>query len=213
MAPEKQLGYVFLVRWILNNVFALAAGLFLLSVFAMTSRFDLASSHIVSKGDILGGISMGILVGYLQSTQLKPWLSSKLWWTIASILGWFLAMVWFDNQIQEIYLLILFKFLLPIIIGILQWFVLRRIISRAGWWVMWSYFGLILSFFVLDYLSGIFASADTATRPYALLIPIVLFPIPYSLITGIGLLWMMGGSKGIMELVMFPRSGMTDDGE
>lgn len=195
MAIDKRLRYVFLVKWILNNVFALAVGLFLLIMFGMTSRFSMESSHMVSMWDILGGLSIGIFAGYLQSTQMKAWLSRKLLWFLASILGWPLAMIWFDNPIQEINLLILFKYLLPFSLGIFQWFVLRKYIRRAGWWVLLSYVGLIFSFFVLDYLSGIFASADTATRPYALLIPIVLFPIPYSLITGIGLLGLIGGSQ------------------
>ncbi len=202
MASDKQLGFIFLIKWILNNVFALAVGLFLYIVFGMMSRFDMESSHVISVGDILGGISLGIVVGFLQSTQLKPWLSSRPWWIIASILGWPFAMIWFDNPIQEINLLILFKYVLPLIVGIFQWLVLRRLIRRAGWWVLWSYFGLILSFFVLDYLSGRFANASNTIYPFAMFIPIVLFPIPYSLITGTGLLWMLGG-----------RQEITDDGE
>ncbi len=213
MAADKQLGYFFLIKWIWNNEIALAVGLFLSIVFRMTSRFGMESSHVVSVGDILGGISIGIVVGFLQSTQLKPWLTRKLWWTIASILGWPLAMIWFGNPIQEINLLILFKYLLPIILGIIQWFVLRRLIRRAGWWVLLSYFGLILSFFVLDYLSGIFANATNTIYPFVIFIPIVLFPIPYSMITGTGLLWMIGGRQEITKLAKFPKAVLKDDGE
>jgi hypothetical protein len=78
---------------------------------------------------------------------------------------------------------------------------------------LWSYFGLTLSFFVKNYLSEKFVDASNAIYAFAPLILIWLIPIPYGVITGVGWLWTMGGRKGIMELVMFPKADLKDDGE
>jgi hypothetical protein len=110
-ASEKHLGCVFLIKWILANAFALVVGLLIYTVFdRMVFIFDSESSHIVSIGDIIGGISIGIVVGFVQSALMKPWLSKKPWWTFATILGWPFAMILFDNPIQEFNILKLFSF-------------------------------------------------------------------------------------------------------
>lgn len=214
MASEKQFGCVFLIKWILVNAFALVVGLLFYTVFdRMVFIHDSESSHIVSMADILGGISIGIVIGFVQSALMKPWLLKKPWWTFATILGWPFAMIWFDNPIREFNILNLFYLLLPLVLGICQWFVLRRIIRRAGWWILWSYFGLTLSFFVLNYLSEKFSGVSNTIYPFAPLILIWLVPIPYGVITGVGLLWMMGGRKGITELVLSPKADLKDDRE
>ena len=122
-------------------------------------------------------------------------------------------MIWFDNPIREFNILNLFYLLLPLVLGIFQWFVLRGLIHRAGWWILWNYFGLTLSFFVLNYLSEKFSGVSNTIYAFAPLILIWLVPIPYGVITGVGLLWMMGGRKGNKELVLSPKADLKDDRE
>lgn len=183
----------FLIRWIWNGEFGLAVGFVVAAIFGRTPGLGGESFFAISGADILGGLFLGFFVGYLQSAQLKPWLGNRSTWTAVSALGWALSTLWFRNSPPNDSLLVLLMYALPIALGFLQWLILRGVFARAGWWVALSYVGALLTLIVLADLSLRYASASRAANPLGMLIPLVLFPLPYSLITGVGFGWIIRG--------------------
>ncbi len=113
---------------------------------------DIVGSYIVIP-------MIGLSLGCLQWLILRRYLPRMGWWIVATCLGLLLAFgisfnlsglahslgFEIDNDWSILYTMVL----LGGSIGLLQWFVLRRYVSRAGWWIIASVAGWILAVLVV----------------------------------------------------------------
>ena len=112
---------------------------------------------------------LGLSIGCLQWLVLRRYLPRMGWWILATCLGMLLALEISDPlrslitsleiEIDSDY----WDFILTMIliggsIGLLQWFVLRKHVSRASWWVPANVIGWVLSFGSVFVMSKIYAS-------------------------------------------------------
>ena len=90
-------------------------------------------------------------MGTLQWLVLRRHFSQAGWWVAASAVGGTLVGiggVFYGSKLQ-VNLVIIYG-LAGIILGALQWLVLRRRISRSGWWVVASLLGWALAVLVVQ---------------------------------------------------------------
>jgi hypothetical protein len=147
-------------------------GLFPAWVAASTVGFALGAAVVAHSGTLLSGtvpaaiaftVSIGLypliatLPGFLHWLVLRHWVSHAGWWVLASgagtllaylPMGWGLAVA--DTQGETAFARIAVPASMAAAgatVGVLQWFVLRSWVSRAGWWVL----GSSVSWIVAEY--------------------------------------------------------------
>lgn len=97
---------------------------------------------------------VGLFIGLLQYGLLRRYLPHMGWWVLVTIGGWVLGAlliiisVWLKFWTYESFEIDLALILMGLSIGVGQWLLLRRRLSRAGWWVGanvlgWGLVGLI----------------------------------------------------------------------
>ncbi len=88
--------------------------------------------------------ALALTIGIFQWLLLRPYLPYAGWWILVTGLGWLTAGLLFaaatimslgQNLLSTIGLLFVFA-LLGAAVGLAQWLFLRRVIPRAGWWVL-----------------------------------------------------------------------------
>jgi hypothetical protein len=111
-------------------------------------------SHITE--DFIGAYvllpMLGLLFGVLQYFLLRRYLPRMGWWIAATVLGWVLPLILLQFlssvglfpalAVDPVWSGVLgFVLLFGAPIGLCQWFVLRRRIHRAAWWILASILG------------------------------------------------------------------------
>jgi hypothetical protein len=104
------------------------------------------------------------LPAFLQWLILRHWFRPAGWWIPASGAGWFLGLMLLgwgiavaDTQGESAFARIAVPagFLLPgAVAGAVQWLVLRRGVSHAGWWVLASSIGWVAGMWTFMSLAG-----------------------------------------------------------
>jgi len=91
-----------------------------------------------SLGLVVIVIILGLAGGFMQWLVLRHRIAGAGWWVPASGLGFPIALVVADGvgRRLDIATPILMGVLFGVLSGILPWIVLRRKITRAGWWVL-----------------------------------------------------------------------------
>ncbi|MEA3351821.1 MAG: hypothetical protein U9Q82_14490, partial [Chloroflexota bacterium] len=93
-------------------------------------------------GWLIGGaflpveIGAGLAVGLLQGLILRPMIARTGWWVVASSVGWIVGwglIIAIPLQLESIN-----GAILGATMGVAQWFVLRKKIPQAGWWIIIS---------------------------------------------------------------------------
>jgi hypothetical protein len=117
---------------------------------------------------------LGLSIGCLQWFVLRRYLPRMGWWILATCLGMLLALEISDPlrslitsleiEIDSDY----WDFILTMIliggsIGLLQWFVLRKHVTRASWWIPANVIGWILSFGSVFVMTRIFTSGNASS--------------------------------------------------
>jgi len=148
IAKRAHFGWGFWLLWVLASAVGLLAGSFV--GFLGGYGVEEILPNYGGAGMVTG---VGAGVGILQWLVLRPRVSRSGWWVLASILG--LAVAGFVSTAvalagaYEIPLgFAVFGFVGGAMAGLMQWFVLRRQVSRAGWWVLastvsWAVVGLV----------------------------------------------------------------------
>jgi hypothetical protein len=97
---------------------------------------------------------VSLLTGALQYGLLRHYLTRMGWWVFATVAGWSLGVLlialpawlgWTDTPLNYLDLIFL---VMGLAIGITQWWLLRRRLALAGWWIAanilgWGLLGLI----------------------------------------------------------------------
>jgi len=113
---------------------------------------------------VTGELAVGAVIGIAQWLVLRPQVHQAGWWILASTIGWAMGtavvMVVFPPEPG-----VLAGALLGAMIGLAQWFVLRRWVRQAGWWPITSMLGwtIGLTGIMGASLTGAVVGAVTAT--------------------------------------------------
>jgi drug/metabolite transporter (DMT)-like permease len=144
------------VDWFVWLQWALASGLGAAVGFALADAvlrpFSEALYDAMAEVVIFGLI--GAMMGILQWLVLRRHFSQVGWWVAASAVGGTLVGIggaYYGNKEGQVNLTVFYS-LVGSILGALQWLLLRRRISRSGWWVVASLLGWALALPVIQSL-------------------------------------------------------------
>jgi hypothetical protein len=195
MTVERiHIGWKFWVQWVLANTCGAAVG-------GLVGFMVISVSAIVGRvGPGTAGWPAGLavcwaVVAAMQGLVLRRHISLAGWWVLASSLGW--TMVWVAGFAVTLavgehkFWMMWGPLLNPVVAaahgavgGAMQWLVLRRQISRAGWWVLASTVGWLVAFVVGAAVGGALVPDD-----WPMLFPaLVVLSAPT---TGIVLVWLL----------------------
>lgn len=130
--------WVWGLRWLLVSTVA--------GVVASVVTMDLTLTKI---GNLflnlnLRGAAIGAIFGILQWLVLRKLIYGASWWILASTLGWILgeaiAQLW-TIAVTGIMGVEVRAIVVGAAVGLVQWFVLRRFVYGAGWWILASTIG------------------------------------------------------------------------
>lgn len=147
---RSQVGWIFWILYVLATTLGMFLGFVLGFLLLVAIPHGVLGNWL--SGSILG-IALGIGVGTLQRTVLWRRVSGGVWWILASAVGGLLtlqAAFFFGFSTSYASLGALLGWigivaLAGVATGTLQWVVLRKQFSRAGWWVLASAVGWTVS--------------------------------------------------------------------
>ncbi|MFC1683419.1 hypothetical protein ACFL0G_04355 [Candidatus Zixiibacteriota bacterium] len=160
---RDRIGWGFWLQWVLLSSVGCSIGLFVGFVFGSiiseNAIGDSALGHIL--GYFMLGAGLGFMVGLMQWFVLRRYIPRASLWVLLSTVGFALAMgsgygaavVSFGyseglDELGSFAAILGWTVVVALggaVMGILQWLVLRREISRAGWWMLASTVGWGLS--------------------------------------------------------------------
>ena len=171
------LGRRLCLQWIGATIMGLAAG---------TAAVGLLKNivAVALPGDWTA-VMIGAGAGLMQWVVLRGHFSRAGWWILATIAGWVLGLPiggrvasWVNSEIMT-------AGLAMASIGLMQWFVLRRHVLRAGWWVLASAAGWLIGVVVGE---GV---ANGMGGPVWSVVAVALGGTIIGTVTGIPLVWLL----------------------
>ncbi len=187
-ANQMNTGRSYWLAWFLASAIGFGMGAVLGMSFAYrffpTDTFDAAN-------DITLGIVMGATGGYFQWVVLRERIAGAGLWGLASALGFGSAMgaPAAANPAEELAMagfLILSVF--GVVGGILQWLILRRKVTRAGWWLLANLLGSLVG--AISFPIGV-AISETGNWGLATMVFGLVFGAGNGAITGAALVWLL----------------------
>ena len=134
---QMDTGRGYWLAWFLASVIGYIFGA-VLGVSVAERLFDRSPFHIVMG--LAFGTVMGATGGYFQWFVLRERIAGAGLWTLASALGFGLAMA-IDTGDNYAMTGVLLGSIFGVVGGILQWLILRRKVARAGWWLLANLLG------------------------------------------------------------------------
>ena len=149
VSPRKKPGWPFYFIWVAWTTLCIPIG-YVISFIPLSIIIRFIGDYIYVNGvqhiteDYLGLYIIipiiGLLIGLVQYGLLRSYLPRIGGWILVTAGGWLLGMLmialsyrlkWLDptRNFDAVF------FLMGLSIGIAQWFLLRRRLSRAGWWI------------------------------------------------------------------------------
>ncbi len=146
---RSQVGWGFWILYVLASTFGMLVG-FVLGFFLVDALPDVVGEWF---GTSVLGIVLGMAVGILQWLVLRRRVSGAGWWIFASAIGGFAIFqaglfFGFSTEYESSAALLGWAGVVAlggVAAGTLQWLVLRGQAARAGWWVLASTVGWVLS--------------------------------------------------------------------
>lgn len=97
-------------------------------------------------GFLAGAGAVGVILGLGQWLVLRQWVREPGWWIWASTVGWGVGWLLIITGILSppeagIMASLVAGGVLGLMLGVAQWFVLRRLVDFAGWWIFVSTIG------------------------------------------------------------------------
>jgi hypothetical protein len=180
------------LQWTLASGLGGAVGFALAD--AVLNAFSEALYRAMAEIVIFG--LLGASMGTLQWLVLRRHFSQAGWWVAASAVGGTLVGsggAFYGSKVQ-VNLVIVYG-LVGIILGALQWLVLRRQISRLGWWVIASLLGWALAVPVVQSLDRL-GLMRGLSETVGLILGIGLMGTVVGIVTGGLLVWLLWQSSG-----------------
>ena len=194
---RAQAGWRFWLWWVLASTAGLLVGLVVVAYVGYPYAAGPSSKNSEAFVVVfaLAGAIVGASLGIAQWLVLRRRVSRTGWWMLASTAGGLVGFA-FDGMVLRIMFAapegdLAFAALIGASLGIAQWLVLRRRVSRAGWWVLASTVGSVV------FLASVVFSAGavlTSTSRVAVLVGIVALVVSwavYGAITGGVLVWLL----------------------
>jgi uncharacterized membrane-anchored protein len=188
---HKQTTHGFWLWWLLATLIGIAVGMVI--VFLGLSALLNNSSQVV-YGVVIGGV-FGTTVGMSQWVVLRRYFDRVGWWILLTIVGW--VVFWVLNIMNLLVPAKRIAFIpdllnlaiLGIILGVLQWLLLRQKIQSAGWWVLANIVGTILG--------SLFADAINTALQSDSPIDFLTSSIIWAIITGVSMMWLIKQSSSL----------------
>jgi hypothetical protein len=155
IANEKP-GWFFYFKWVALNVMAVIMAWYIASA-GMSLDTEIVESRIQGDGDSLFLYLLfpiiGLLTGIFQYILLRRYLPHMGWWIAATFLGWLMPFV-IDFIFSGVFIpgsstvrIVLGMIVLGTTVALPQWWLLRKRVQHAWWWVLvsglaWGMFGL-----------------------------------------------------------------------
>src|SRR5258708_714987 len=136
--PLAQVEWGFGLRWVIATTVGWVVGFTLCEAL---KAFLAAIAYWVGHIGTPDGAVIGISVGIAQGIALRQYISGARWWILASIIGFAIGKVGGDALARAVPGVVgsgLSGAAIGVSVGLVQWFVLRRHIVYAGWWVLAS---------------------------------------------------------------------------
>lgn len=195
-ANQVNTGKGYWLAWFLANVIGFGMGAVLGVSFAY--RFFPTDTFDAMNGITLG-IVMGAIGGYLQWVALRERIAGTGLWTLASALGFGLAMgapLAADPEENPAMAGFLVAAVFGVVSGILQWLILRRNIPRAGWWLLANVLGSLVGTITFPIAVVI---SETGNWSLAIIVFGMGFGAGHGAITGAALVWLLRQSPSGVE--------------
>lgn len=204
---QKRSATIAFLQWASLTSLCLGIGL----LYALTSRDLLRSGNEIT---FWGVIVFGLLGTLQWAVVLRRYLNNAAWWILASGFGWLLALIasmilsqitqpllkriglYGSDPIESAISDIVFGMALGFSTGVLQWFILRRQLISAIWWLRANVLSFGLGFGVA---LQIFALGNPQRDPFmpgplntpVVLAGIVLGSIIVGVTTGVTMVWLL----------------------
>lgn len=85
-------------------------------------------------------IAIGTVMGFMQWIVLRSLMGEAGWWILATAVGWAVGQM-VVNIVPLVGTVVVQGAVLGAVTGTMQWFVLRRWVYRAAWWIVMSTLG------------------------------------------------------------------------
>ena len=180
------------LAWFLASLIGYAVGM-LLGISIAYGLFD-RDTFDAAMGVTLG-VVMGAIGGFAQWIVLRERIPGAGWWILTSALGF--AMVFGISGTARpnenpAMIGIRMAVAFGLVVGALQWIILRQKVARAGWWVLANILGLLAG--ERGFPISIAISAATGNNNLNALIVALVFPAGYGAVTGGALVWLLSQS-------------------
>lgn len=152
--------WIFYLGWVVLNAFAFIIAWYI--TWALISQIiDIVGDTIQVRGQtrftedflflyILFPV-IGLLTGLLQFTLLRQYLTNMAWWIAATFLGWLMAFVtgffiiMILEQRNDTFSIMFGMLLIGATIAVPQWWLLRKRVRNASWWILANGIGWCLT--------------------------------------------------------------------
>jgi hypothetical protein len=199
---RAQPGWTFWLLWMCAVVAGALAGMFASAVaFAVVGLISPATSVAGGSAglwrtglvtNVIGFAALGAAIGFVQWWLLRRYLPGTGWWILATLggysaIGMFplfslpFTPAWLAGSIMLT--------MVGVVLGVLQWLVLRAHVYQAGWWIVVSTAGWALAVALIGAanLTGVYV------EPLDLL-SVLLIPVA---VAGGGMIWLLRRSSSI----------------
>ncbi len=197
---ERQSIQRFWLLWLIASIVGTAAGIAIMfwGIVPLINK----SGHIGSSlFDSIIGVVLGAFTGTAQWFILRKYIARVAWWPVITTCGWVLFWVLESSSILSKLLgarsgiafvadALHFTFL-GLLVGVLQWLLLRKKVFAAGWWILASVVGTAFGAVVADSI----ALALGGDSPLDFLTGSII----WALITGICMMWLMQHTYAVTD--------------
>ena len=193
-AIHKHATQGFWLWWLFATLVGIIIGMAI--VFLGLTPLHNNSSHVAQavRGFVIGA-AFGATVGTAQWFVLRRYFDRVGWWILLTFLGWVAYWELINMNLlvkaQGIAFIpdLLNLAIFGVILGVLQWLLLRKKIHSAGWWVLANIVGMMLGSLVIDTIDTVLQGDS----PF----DFITGSIVLAIITGVCMVWLLKRSSSV----------------